>query len=247
MTKSTSELEREAEATRAQLAATLSELRNRVEPGALADQAFAYARSNGGADFVRNASAQARDNPLPVLLIGAGLAWLMSGRAPSSGPSASAVGDAAMRRTHDVQNAVSDAVGAVSGAASAAMSGLRDAAASGVSGVSQAGARVGDMGAAMGGGLQSGGARAQDAFGRLQAMFADNPVAIGALGVAIGAAIGAALPATETENKLMGEQADDLKAAAKAAAEEHVELGKKAVSAGLDEARQGVGGGSKPS
>ncbi|MFC7553217.1 hypothetical protein ACFQU7_14700 [Pseudoroseomonas wenyumeiae] len=36
-----------------------------------------YARTSGGAEFTRNLGAQVRDNPLPVLLIGAGIGWLL--------------------------------------------------------------------------------------------------------------------------------------------------------------------------
>lgn len=245
MTKTTGELEREAERTREDLSATLDELRDRIEPGRLVDQAFSYARDNGGADFMRNAATQARDNPLPVFLIGAGLAWLMSGRKPATGPSAGTIHDVAMRRTHDAQDAASGVASAVGNAASALSDTVQGAFRSGKSGASHVGGKVGDMGAATSEGLRSGGARAQDAFGSVQSMFADNPVALGALGVAIGAAIGAALPTTETENRLLGEHADELKSTLKSKAEEGAELGKRAVSAGLEEARQD-GGAEKP-
>jgi ElaB/YqjD/DUF883 family membrane-anchored ribosome-binding protein len=76
MTKS-AQLEREAEQTRSQLAQTLDELRERITPGQLVDQAVDYAKDSGGGLFVRNLGRQATDNPLPVALIGAGVAWLM--------------------------------------------------------------------------------------------------------------------------------------------------------------------------
>jgi ElaB/YqjD/DUF883 family membrane-anchored ribosome-binding protein len=73
----TAQLEREAEDTRAQLAQTLDELRERITPGQLVDQAVDYAKDSGGGMFVRNLGRQTAANPLPVALIGAGLAWLM--------------------------------------------------------------------------------------------------------------------------------------------------------------------------
>jgi hypothetical protein len=80
------QLEREAEQTRSQLAQTLDELRQRITPGQLVDQAVDYAKDSGGAQFVRNLSRQATSNPMPVALIGAGMAWLMlsNDRQPSA-------------------------------------------------------------------------------------------------------------------------------------------------------------------
>ena len=80
------QLEREAEQTRSQLAQTLGELRQRITPGQLVDQAVDYAKDSGGGQFVRNLSRQATSNPMPVALIGAGMAWLMlsNDRQPSA-------------------------------------------------------------------------------------------------------------------------------------------------------------------
>jgi hypothetical protein len=80
------QLEREAEQARSQLTQTLDELRRRFTPGQLVDQAVDYAKDSGGAQFVRNLSRQATSNPMPVALIGAGMAWLMlsNDRQPSA-------------------------------------------------------------------------------------------------------------------------------------------------------------------
>ncbi|MGC2080153.1 MAG: DUF3618 domain-containing protein, partial [Xanthobacteraceae bacterium] len=74
---SSAQLEREAEQTRSQLAQTLDELRQRITPGQLVDEAVDYARDSGGGQFFRNLGHQATSNPMPVALIGAGMAWLM--------------------------------------------------------------------------------------------------------------------------------------------------------------------------
>src|SRR5690349_18771616 len=71
------QLEREAEATRARISATLDELRGRMTPGQVVDQLVEYARDSGSGEFVRNLGNQVVGNPLPVTLMGAGLAWLM--------------------------------------------------------------------------------------------------------------------------------------------------------------------------
>ena len=77
MSKSSGQLEREAEHTRSQLAATLDELRSRISPGQLLDQGLDFARESNAGELARNLGRDARDNPLPLALIGTGIAWLM--------------------------------------------------------------------------------------------------------------------------------------------------------------------------
>ncbi|MFC5067238.1 DUF3618 domain-containing protein [Flaviflagellibacter deserti] len=78
--RSSAEIERDVEQTRAGVASTLDQLRNRMTPGELADEVWDYARNGGGGEFVRNLGRGMRDNPIPVALVGVGLAWLMTGR-----------------------------------------------------------------------------------------------------------------------------------------------------------------------
>jgi hypothetical protein len=87
------QLEREAEATRAQIAATLDELRGRMTPGQIVDQLVDYARERGGGEFFRNFGRQVVGNPVPVTLVGAGLAWLMMAGRGGPPPRAGASGD----------------------------------------------------------------------------------------------------------------------------------------------------------
>jgi ElaB/YqjD/DUF883 family membrane-anchored ribosome-binding protein len=75
-TTETARLERETEETRAQLESTLFELRARMSPGSLMDQATDYLRGSSGRAFVSNLRDQVVENPVPVTLIGAGIAWL---------------------------------------------------------------------------------------------------------------------------------------------------------------------------
>jgi hypothetical protein len=86
---SSARLEREAEQTRSQLAQALNELRERITPGQLVDEAIDYAKDSGGGVFVRNLGRQTTANPLPVAVIGAGIAWLMlsNGRQPANAAS----------------------------------------------------------------------------------------------------------------------------------------------------------------
>src|ERR1051326_3478096 len=77
MAQRSEQLRRETEQTRAQLADTLEELRARITPGQVVDQLVDYAGDSGAGEFFRNLGRQAASNPLPVTLMGAGLAWLM--------------------------------------------------------------------------------------------------------------------------------------------------------------------------
>ena len=75
---STSEqLEREAEQTRAEIASMLEELRSRMTPGQIVDQVLDFVRDSTGGQFFNNLRRQVADNPMPVALMGAGLAWLV--------------------------------------------------------------------------------------------------------------------------------------------------------------------------
>src|SRR6478672_9497698 len=78
MTRSSEQLEREAEVARNHLAAGLDELRHRMTPGQIVDEVADYARDTPIAEFVRNLLRDLRENPLPLLLIGAGIAWSIS-------------------------------------------------------------------------------------------------------------------------------------------------------------------------
>ncbi|HEU5019791.1 MAG TPA: hypothetical protein VFT69_17680 [Pseudolabrys sp.] len=70
------QLEHRAELTRAKIVDSLSELRDRLTPGHVVDQALDYARDRRVGEFFRNAGREVVNNPMPVLLVGAGVAWL---------------------------------------------------------------------------------------------------------------------------------------------------------------------------
>jgi hypothetical protein len=77
MESQSEQFEREAEETRWQLAGTLGELRDRMTPGRVVDQVVDYTRDGPAAEFLRNLGRDVRENPMPLVLIGIGIAWLM--------------------------------------------------------------------------------------------------------------------------------------------------------------------------
>lgn len=230
--ESSKDIEREVERTRAHMAETLDELRARMSPGQILDEVLGYAKESGGGQMMRNLGRSVQDNPTPLLLIGAGVAWMMAtngqGRAyrpdgeSYSGDWAGTMehaGDGVRRAGMRASEGLSSAADAVSGTVSAAAGtvadtaadlrdgamrrahDLRDAASSTMQSVRDAAYRGGDSAYRSGRELSS----------SITAMMNDQPLLLGALGLALGAALGAALPETEAEDRLMGETSDAVK------------------------------------
>ena len=147
-TKSSAEIERQVEGTRAGLAQTLDVLRERVSPDHLVDQAVQYVRSAGGDDFTRNLTKAVQENPLPILLIGAGIGWMMmSGQkgAASASAGASATSGTASRVASSVGSSLGTAAssgrewtGQTAGTVQHSASGLASQAAGAASGAYEA-------------------------------------------------------------------------------------------------------------
>jgi ElaB/YqjD/DUF883 family membrane-anchored ribosome-binding protein len=77
--RSADEIENDIERTRAEVSSTIDAIQSKLTPGELMDQAIQYLRNSGGGDFGRNLGRTVRDNPVPVALIGVGIAWLAMG------------------------------------------------------------------------------------------------------------------------------------------------------------------------
>jgi hypothetical protein len=86
-TNNADELDRDVALRRERLERDLQELQARLSPGQLLDEGLNYLRRSQGADFVRNLGESVRDRPLPVALVGIGLAWLAASGAGPTGRS----------------------------------------------------------------------------------------------------------------------------------------------------------------
>lgn len=84
----TTRIERDLEETRARLDATIGALQQKLSPGQLLDQSLAYLKESGGGEFAHNLKANVQTHPMPVALIGIGLAWLMMGGGSAGQPAA---------------------------------------------------------------------------------------------------------------------------------------------------------------
>lgn len=191
--KSPEQLEREVRMAREELGGTVDALGNRLSPGELLDQALGYAREHGG-EFGRNLGAQVQANPLPLLLTGVGLSWLILG---SRGGARGGAGSAYTVPSHRASSAASAAKGRIGDAAAgvgAAGSRVKES-------VAQAGSSIGETldesRARIGEGLAHTRASAQQ-------MLHEQPLAVGALGVALGAVLGALLPVSRREHQALG-------------------------------------------
>jgi Protein of unknown function (DUF3618) len=102
--------EREAKQTRAQLSRTVEELRARMTPGQVIDQLLDYAREGPAADFRRKLANEVRENPLPLVLIGIGIAWLMVASSRSSRAMIARAADDPVTKAGDISTAASAVV-----------------------------------------------------------------------------------------------------------------------------------------
>lgn len=213
-------IERDIDRTRASLGRTVDALERRLSPGELVDQALGMAREHGG-EFATNLGRSVRNNPIPVILTGVGLAWMMaSSNEPRAPVRRSAAGYGGYQEwtsesapdtgesTGALKSGISaakSAVGAIGEKASRAKDSLKQTA--GSFGDSTSGT-VSDMDQRM----RTQGERMRMQSRRLRSNFEslmdEQPLIVGAIGVAIGAALGAAFPRTESEDRLLGEARD---------------------------------------
>ncbi|HEX5005878.1 MAG TPA: DUF3618 domain-containing protein, partial [Hyphomonadaceae bacterium] len=79
MTEETDRIEAQINRSRHALNDTIEQLGGKLSPGQILDEAIGLAQGQAG-KFSANLGRQVRDNPLPVLLVGAGIAMLFMNR-----------------------------------------------------------------------------------------------------------------------------------------------------------------------
>jgi hypothetical protein len=182
--------------------------------------------SEKGSDFVRDLSDAARKNPISAALIGMGVLWLFTG-----GRTAERVGDlvrgagfdripdaagnaldAARSTLRSGGEAIGSGISSLGSGVSSATETLMDAGSAGLNRVARAGSEAADTAYGYAQNIpDAGGALFGTVRGNLSELFRAQPLALGAIGLAIGAGIAAALPATDLEAKYLGEASDDFK------------------------------------
>ena len=173
-------IQAEIEQTREEMDFTLRQIEQRLNPRELMNQGVDYLRHSGGKEFVTNLRGSVKDNPMPISVTGIGLAWLM---AKSRHPGRSAE----------------------SGVSTEKLSGKMEGASQKLHGTAQAAReRVSRLGESARGLGESARHRAQQARGGYERIVQEQPLALGALGLAIGAMLAASVPRTRKEDELMG-------------------------------------------
>ena len=218
-------LEREIDQTRANMDRTLGALERKFSPGQLLDEAMSFAKEHGG-DFATNLGQSVRDNPMPAILTAVGIVWMV---ASSNRPKSSMGYD--FNDSYELENDIErhsdsaefDESGGDQGVLSTAGERAKASAESVIAGAGQRvrevaeGARRKLAGskqtlASSRGALESGmrrttdtaQAQAQRVRQGFNTLLTEQPLVLGALGIAVGALIGAALPSTEQEDRLLG-------------------------------------------
>jgi hypothetical protein len=253
--RSSREIEQDIRERRDQMDATLDELGERLTLRSLVESAFKWwdapGGGVGGAGAKRACLAlgrQIKTHPMPSLLIGSGVAWLLSEAAGED--------DHWMHKPSGISKAKDAAVGAIGDAKDAAAGAIGDAKDKVVEVAEKihdkadhlahdAMARSRDTARNVGHQLAEGYRTGAEKFSRAADEY---PLAIGAAFAALGVLVGLSLPHTRKEDELRGEQSDHLVDAAKEKGEQLLEAGKaigeRLVDAAKDEAAgQGLIGG----
>ncbi len=253
--KDSATLEREIDRTRAQMGQTLGALERKFSPGEFLDQTMDLVRQHGG-QLAGNISNVITQNPGPALLTAAGIVWMVfsSNRSKTSlrartvdyeyEPSAegyrvndfrnseSRLGESRSdefssgdyRTKEEGSGVLAQASQQISSAAQATRQKLtssKDAVASGFNKTTET--------------AQEQVARVREGFNNIME---EQPLIIGALGIALGACIGAALPTTQQEDRLLGSVSDQTIAKVKETGAESFNQVKESVTQIGDEAKR---------
>lgn len=274
-----SEIEGEIRATRGQMDDTIDALKMKLSPGELLDQAMNYVKDGGG-EFGHNFARRVQNNPVPLALMTASLAWLMisdsrGGNSTRKGdvsytpdaPASTAYGyqaqedfddldesdydtleqhdrfhssadeikrqseednEAYNRRLYEarakalgLRQNVEEQANAFNERVDRSYRDLSDRARRARSKMSAHARRQRDR-ASRGWHDASAGAqhRARQASDQAGRFYEDNPLVVGALGIAAGALLGGILPSTRREDELLGRHGDEFRSEARAHAED---------------------------
>lgn len=239
MTDETDKIEQDINRSRSALNDTIERLGGKLSPGQMVDEAIGLAQGQLG-QFTANLGKQVRDNPLPLLLIGAGVGMLVMKNLQGKTDNAPSLAEDDWRAEHhfrkieqaraarprdpdesesdyqerlheehakalDLKQMAGEAYDAFKARVARTVEGLerraagvRDAVAGGVS---HAGAYVGEQ-------AKHVGEMAGQVKHKATDLYEENPLAAGAIGVAVGALIGALAPLSSLERKNLQGVAD---------------------------------------
>jgi hypothetical protein len=149
-------------------------------------------------DFIKDLGEAARRNPISAALIGMGAVWLLTGGRPVEGGSALFRAAGLDRASEATKNTMAGVVSSATDAFDATTNAVREGAADTFQHASRLGAEYRNA-------LPNPADMMETARDRLGNLFEAQPLALGAIGLAIGAGIAAALPTTAIEESYLGE------------------------------------------
>ena len=202
--KDPDELEREIDQTRTEIGHIVPALENKLSPGELIDTALGYVKGGGG-EFFGNLSNTVKANPVPTVLTSIGLIWMMAGQnrqphsnvtttAYSSGSDGPSMGDKLHAKTAGMKQQganMKEKASQMSHSVSESLGSART--------------RASDSGRQASARIRGGADRARGGFNQL---LQEQPLALGAIGIALGALIAAAVPPSRREDEMLGEASD---------------------------------------
>jgi ElaB/YqjD/DUF883 family membrane-anchored ribosome-binding protein len=218
--RSPEEIEREIEQTRDRMSRNIDELGDRLSPSNLKQEAKSAIKdaaqgavSNVGEQARRTSSRLVeviRENPLPVIAVGAGVSWLLTQRSRSD-VSGNRMARYAYTGPERRQGNSWQSGSGIRGRVGGTVSEVKDSVSEAASGVAEraselkerAGERIGDIG---------GQARwqTQRIKTNLEHAAEENPLMLAIGAAVVGIALGLLLPGTEREDEIMGSARDEL-------------------------------------
>jgi ElaB/YqjD/DUF883 family membrane-anchored ribosome-binding protein len=218
--KSPEEIELEIEQTRNRLSRDIDQLGNKLSPQNLKEEAKSAikgaaqgAASNVGEQARRTGSRLVeviRENPLPVIAVGAGVTWLLTQRSRSE-VSGNRMARYAYTGPERRQGENWQSGSGIRGRVGSTVSGVKDSVSEAASGVAEragelkerAGERIGELGS-------EARQRSRRIKTNLQHATEENPLALAIGAAVVGLALGMLLPSTQREDELMGSSRDQL-------------------------------------
>jgi ElaB/YqjD/DUF883 family membrane-anchored ribosome-binding protein len=218
--RSPQEIEREIEQTRNRMSRNIDELGDRLSPSNLKQEAKSAIKdaaqgavSNVGEQARRTSSRLVeviRDNPLPVIAVGAGVTWLLTQRSRSD-----VSGDRMARYAYTGperrQGGSWQSGSGVRGRLGGAVSGVKDSVSEAAGDVAE---RAGELKDRAGERISDFGERAKSQSQRiktnLEHVAEENPLVLAVGATVLGLALGMLLPGTQKEDEIMGSARDQL-------------------------------------
>ena len=294
--KEPSLMEQEINQTRERIGRTVEQLEQRLSPGQLVDEALGFARDHGG-QFASSVASSVRRNPLPLIVTGMGLMWLLKSKSSTASQDTTRRvyspydddfdGSGTSVWTDSRSAGSGDSGGGVRARVAERLTGVGEAIKSRVAGVrssvSSAGESIGEtvrstreqvagrsndaLGSArsttqamrerVSGATVTAREQARRARSEFSTLMEEQPLLMGAIGIAIGATIAALVPSTRRERDMLGRASDTVADKASELASEGYEslretatqsvneltssLGKETPSAGTSKSDSGSG------